>query len=308
MNGEPTFADNAGLRALLLELCTNSARSWRTDPEARELMRFCARRYAALARTYGQTPHDAAVAAFLELRRPRLLEKTDPWAFVTTSVEAYLKAQQRADEQLVSERTARHREPVDPAGMHEARRFDERGWAMLADRVPTRHWEDDQQRRVPRSTSAGRIRPTEVDDAIDRTASVLAAVGWELPAAEVAVEYVTDRLATSGSRPRAHAYLRRDPHGRALLDLDQPAWLALLTAVLGDPNPVLALTPRGRGVLLSLLLGHAPWDLLADEPLAALLAATTPPPPDELDPHDKDHDDEDYLVDASGAWAVGSHV
>src|SRR5215210_4440495 len=61
---EALFGDRQHLRELLLELCTDPDRSWRTDAEAAALMGFCAGKYAALARAYGQSPHDAAVAGW----------------------------------------------------------------------------------------------------------------------------------------------------------------------------------------------------------------------------------------------------
>lgn len=59
----PAFADSEGLRAVLMRLHDAGPGAWRYDPEAAELMRFTADRYAALARKYDQEPADAAVAA-----------------------------------------------------------------------------------------------------------------------------------------------------------------------------------------------------------------------------------------------------
>jgi hypothetical protein len=272
---ETSFTDLARLRELLLDLCTNPARSWRTDPDAAALVEFCAGKYAGLARAYGQSPHDAAVAAFFELRRPRLLEKDDPWAFVTTSVEAYLKAHQRADEQLVGERTARHRQP---ATFHGAARLDDRSWSVLADTLPAEREQALADRHAPHLTPAGPIRPVEVDAALGALAWMLAVFGWSPESAAVALEYITDRLATAGSRRRARTYLRRDRRALSLLDLTQDAWLALVTAVLGNTDPDLDFTGAGRGLLMLLVLGHSPWDLLGDEQVAGLLAATAPAP------------------------------
>ena len=275
MSAEPSFARTQRLRELLLELCTDPTRSWRTDPEAAALLDFCAGKYAALARAYGQCPHDAAVAAFFELRRPRLLEKDDPWGYVTRSVEAYLTAHQRADEQLVGERTARHRQPPS---IHGAHRLDERSWSVLADTLPAEREQALADCQAPRQTRAGQIRPVEVDAAIGTLACMLAVHGWSPDSAAVAVEYITDRLTTAGSRRRAHTYLRKDRRALTLLDLTRDAWLALLTAVLGNPNPDLEFTAAGRGLLMLLVLGQSPWELVTDQHVARLLAATAPAP------------------------------
>ncbi len=275
MRAGTSFADRERLRSLLLEMCTDPARSWSTDPEAAALMDFCASKYAALARAYGQSAHDAAVAAFFELCRPRLLEKDDPWGYVTTSVEAYLKAHQRGDELLVGDRTARHRQP---ASVHGAHRLDARSWSVLADTLPSAREQAVADSQAPQPTPAGDIPPVEVEAAVGTLAWMLAVFGWSPDCAAVAVGYITDRLTAAGSRRRAHAYLRKDRRALTLLDLTRDAWLALLTAVLGNPNPDLELTPAGRGLLMLLVLGHSPWDLLADEHIVEQLATTAPSP------------------------------
>ncbi|QAY68773.1 hypothetical protein [Xylanimonas protaetiae] len=264
------LADRDRLRELLWELSTNPARSWSSDPDAAALMEFCAGKYAALARSYGQSPHDAVVAAFFELRRPRLLEKDDPWGFVTTSVEAALKAAQRGDELLVGERAARHRQPAD---VHEARRLDAESWAVLADVLPTEHTPAPE---TGCATRAGQVAPGEVDDAVRAAVWVLAATGWDPRTAAVAMDYITDRLTSAGSLDRAHAYLRKDAHALVLLDISQHQWLALLAAVLGTPAPGLNVAATGQGLLMRLILGQPAWDLLRDERLAALLMASDP--------------------------------
>lgn len=261
------LANAENLRALLSDLATNPTRSWARDPEAAELMTFCSRKYAGLARKYGQTPHDAAVAAFFELHRPTLPDKRDPWAYVTTAVESKLKADQLADERLCSERDARHRQA---APVHEAKRLDDGDWSVLSDALPATPTAD-----PPVRTAIGRVDPSEAGHALDVAVRVLVANGWPADVARVAVDYVGDRLANSGNRRQAHTYLRRDRHALVLLDLTRESWLALLTALLGDPAQP-ELSDAGRGLLLRVLLCEGIDALCSDPRLRAVLDGSAP--------------------------------
>ncbi|QAY68629.1 hypothetical protein [Xylanimonas protaetiae] len=261
------LGDVEHLRHLLTDLATNPTRSWARDPEAADLMRFCARKYAGLARKYGQSPHDAAVAAFFELRRPSLAAKRDPWAYVTTAVESNLKANQLADERLCSERDARHRQATP---VHEAKRLDDGGWSVLSDALPVTPAADSVVRTV-----VGRVEPGEATRALDVAVYLLATYGWPVDVARVAVDYVSDRLANCGGRRRAYTYLRRDRHALVLLDLPHRSWLALLTALLGDPGQP-ETSDAGRGLLLRALLGEGNDTLSADPVLRAVLNGGAP--------------------------------
>lgn len=65
-----SFHSSEGLRTLLDRLQSNGGTGWRTDPDAAELMRYAADRYAALARKHGLDPWEAAAAAFDAMRAP----------------------------------------------------------------------------------------------------------------------------------------------------------------------------------------------------------------------------------------------
>ena len=261
------LADTEHLRELLTDLASNPSRSWARDPEAAELMTFCASKYAGLAHKYGQTPHDAAVAAFFELRRPSLASKRDPWGYVTTAVESKLRADLLADERLCSERDARHRQATP---VHEAKRLDDSGWSVLSDGLPVEPVTDPLVRTV-----IGRVDPCEASHALAVAVQVLVVTGWPDDVARVAVDYISDRLANSGNRRQAHAYLRRDRHALVLLDLTHESWLALLNALLGDPGQP-ELSDAGRGLLLRVLLCEGVAALCSDPTLRAVLDGTSP--------------------------------
>ena len=82
------------------------------------------------------------------------------------------------------------------------------------------------------------------------------------------------RLIDAGTRANAHEVLRRDHHARAFLDLDRRSWSTLLRVVLGSPNPDLAHTAAGRGLLLRLLIDERLDELLADDELVAAISST----------------------------------
>lgn len=99
------------------------------------------------------------------------------------------------------------------------------------------------------------------------------------------MEYVCARLTEASSRTSAFEALRRDWQARALLDLPGPSWLALLRVVLGNPDPDLARTDMGRGVLLRLLVGEPLRALLADDELLAEVVLSAP-----VDPSGRDRE------------------
>jgi hypothetical protein len=51
----------------------------------------------------------------------------------------------------------------------------------------------------------------------------------------------------------------------------------MLRAVLGNPDPDLAHTPAGRGILLRLLIGEPMRDLMSDDALLAEVVLSAPP-------------------------------
>ena len=84
------------------------------------------------------------------------------------------------------------------------------------------------------------------------------------------------RLAETTSRVSAFETLRRDFHARALLDLSSTSWLAMLRVVLGNPDPDLAHTAAGRGVLRRLLADEPLGDILADDAVLAEVVLSAP--------------------------------
>ena len=70
--------------------------------------------------------------------------------------------------------------------------------------------------------------------------------------------------------------LRRDRHARALLDLPGTSWMTLLRSLLGAPDPALAHTNAGRGVLLRLLIGEPLRALLLDDELVLAVSLAAP--------------------------------
>jgi hypothetical protein len=87
--------------------------------------------------------------------------------------------------------------------------------------------------------------------------------------ARPALEYICARLMKCGNRETAFEALRRDRHARALLDVDQRAWLAFLRVVLGNQHPDRRHTAAGRGLLLRLVIGDHPEDLVQERTLVA---------------------------------------
>ncbi|QAY63232.1 hypothetical protein ET495_08225 [Xylanimonas allomyrinae] len=267
--GGVDLTDAEQLRVVLADLGRDGRRSWASDPRAAELMRVCERKYAWLARRYGRTPHDAVVAAFLQLRNPATVTATNPWALVTTAVGSMLKADALAEERLCSERSARHRSETP---VHAAQRWDETAWDLLGDSIAAPALEPQVLR-----CRVGDVEPDEVRAALDTAVSVLVAHGWPAGTAGLGIDYVAERLATLPDRRGAFAKLRRDSHALVLLDLAKPSWVALLTAVLGDPRRP-EVSAAGRGLLLRCLLGESVEELAADPIIAAVLTGSSPAP------------------------------
>lgn len=263
--GTATFRDSEGLRMLLSRLQSDGGSGWRTDPDASELMRFAAERYAALARKHGLDPWEAAAAAFDAMRAPSTLRADDPWAIVTRAVQLTCIAEERAQGLLCSVHQARR---PRLSGYHDAERFSDREHELLDYHPAFRTHGIDSQIEAPPLL--------EVESAVEEAISLFTLLGWPADRARGGVEYICSRLADALSRPSAYESLRRDYPARALLDLPQRAWMAMLRALLGCCDPLQAHTAAGRGILLRLLVGEPIRDLLRDDELVSNIVANVP--------------------------------
>jgi phosphoribosyl-ATP pyrophosphohydrolase len=253
------LSDAEGLRDLLRRLHDAGAGAWRTDPDASEVMRLCADRYAALARKHGQEPIEAAAAAFEAMQADATRTATDPWAVVTVAVRRSLIAEQRAAALLTSPGRARR---SGTHHLHDPLRFGDQT-VELADHHPAFHITD----QPAGDTEAG--MPTVVVSAT----RLLVRLGWPAGPAWTLVELVCARTADLGSRAAAYEVLRRDKAVRAHLDLPHRCWIGLLRTLLGHPGVA---GPLGQGILARLLTGETVEDLLTDAPLVALAGAAVP--------------------------------
>lgn len=263
------FEDSEALRALLTRLHDAGRGAWREDPEAAALMRHAADKYAALARKHGLDPWEAASAAFEAMRGAATRRAENPWAVVTRAVQVTCIGEERGNGLLCSVHQARRpRYSV----FHDAERFSDRE-NPLTDYHPAFHVDPFTGVEDAEEPQAEPV--TTVSSAVEDTITFFCLLGWEPETARAAVEYVTARLAEAASRSSAFEGLRRDRQARALLDLPGASWSALLRIVLGTPDPALAHTNAGRGVLLRLLIGEPLRALLTDDDLvlAAGLAA-----------------------------------
>ena len=270
-DGGPGFEDSERLRTLLNRLHAAGRGAWRDDPEVAALMAHAARRYAALARKHGLDPWEAASAAFDAMRTPSVRNAADPWAVVTHAVRITCIAEERGQGLLCS--TNRARRP-HYSSFHDAERFSDRENELpeyhpaLQTRDPADLDEDEP------SSSGGRC--TGVAAAVADTIALFTYLGWPEGTARTGIEYICTRLAESANRVSAFESLRRDYQARALLDIPGPSWLTMLRAVLGNPDPDLAHTSTGRGVLLRLLIDEPLRVLLTDDRLLAEVAFAAP--------------------------------
>lgn len=262
--GTASFRNSEGLRTLLRRLQAGGGSAWRTDREAAELMRFTAERYAALARKHGLDPWEAAAAAFDAMRAPSALRADDPWAIVTRAVQVTCIAEERAHGLLCSVHQARR---PRLSGFHDAERF------------------SDREHPLPDYHPAFRTNPVEeendapalgVESAVDDAIALFTLLGWPPDRARDGVEYICSRLADAASRPSAYESLRRDYPARALLDLPQRSWMAMLRALLGCSDSLQAHTAAGRGILLRLVVGEPLHALLRDDELVSDIASNVP--------------------------------
>ncbi|WP_409048469.1 hypothetical protein AB2L57_07790 [Microbacterium sp. HA-8] len=267
------YRSSEGLRALLKRLHVAGRGAWEHDPVAAELMAFAAERYAALAHKHHLDPWEAASAAFDVMRTKTARTADDPWAVVTHAVRITCIAEERGQGLLCSTHQARRpRYSV----FHDPERLSDRE-NVLSDYHPAFQIKDahdrdddtpDQGPAEPAATSAS----SAVEDAI----TLLVLLDWPKGTARSAVEHVCVALTRVGNRHTAYETLRRDKHARALIDLPSRSWAVLLRALLGCPDPALAATSAGRGVLLRLLIGETLPVLLRDDDLVLTLSLAAP--------------------------------
>lgn len=257
MTSASDLRTSEGLRALLCRLEDDGPEAWRHDTEADQLMWFTMQKYRALAHKHGREPGDAAVAAFEVMRTRAAREAHDPWAVVTRAVQLTLTYEAKAEGLLCSASRARRPEWAKD---REPERFGDRE-TPITEYHPA-FWVEPEQESVDEGGTSGRTS-TSAFEALDRAVDLFTKLGWPPDTARSGLEYICNRLMQAGSRSAAFHYLRRDRHARALLDLSQQGWIAMLQAVLGNQHPDRVNTCAGRGILLLLLIGYDAEDLLA---------------------------------------------
>ncbi|WP_240641605.1 serine/arginine repetitive matrix protein 2 [Nocardioides ferulae] len=260
-----SFETATGLRRLLMRLRVSGPHAWEHDPEAHDLMRYAAKKCEALAVKHRCDPTAGAAAAFEAMRTYAVRAADDPWAVVTMAVKVTLIAEERADGLLCSVDQARRPEI---SRHHDVRRFCDTE-ADLPEFLPALAVEPFDPDQTP---------PTGAYEALDATIDLFTALGWPRDTATCTLDYICARLVESGSRPKAHAALRRDNTARALLDIDRDSWSTVLRVVLGNPNPDEVCTSDGHGVLLRLLVGHPVAELLDDDLLVFEISESAPRP------------------------------
>lgn len=279
------FTTPEGLRLMLVRLRYRSD-GWSRDPEASDLMSYAMEKYGALARKYGYEPVEAAIAAFEAMHTRAVRAAEDPWAVVTRAVELTLVYDQRADGLLCSNHQARREVGIE---RHDAERFSDREAGLVdfhpAFSIPApQDFIDFDSIAAPQNDDPDvheeeddEDEPTNAWFAVDDAVEVFVALRWPEDVARNAIEYICTKLMRSGNRKAAFEALRRDRHAHALLDVDQPAWLVFLRVILGNQHPDRRHTSAGRGMLLRLVIGDTPEDLLADRSLVAEIASIRQP-------------------------------
>ncbi|MDW4572645.1 hypothetical protein R8Z57_07630 [Microbacterium sp. M3] len=262
------FESSEGLRTLLERLAAQEHGAWRHDREAAALMAHVVKRYAKLARKHGLDPWDAAAAAFDAMRSSSVRNADDPWAVVTRAVQVTMIAEERANGLLCSVYQARRPEF---SSLHDPERFSDRE-NPLSDYHPSLRVESVGDGDEADDACNG----TGILEAVDNAIAFLTLLGWPRTPARTAMEYICARLSEVPSRATAWESLRRDVHGRTLLDLSSASWNGLLRAVLGNPEPEVARTTAGRGILLRLLIGEPLLSLLADDDLVLAVSLAVP--------------------------------
>jgi hypothetical protein len=261
------FESSEGLRELLERLAAQDRGAWRRDAEAEALMGYVVRRYAKLARKHGLDPWDGAAAAFDAMRSSAVRNADDPWAVVTRAVQVTLIAEERANGLLCSVYQARRPEF---STFHDPERFSDRE-NPLSDYHPAFRVESIGDAQDDLASDG-----TGIGEAIENAIAFMTLLGWPRTPARTAIEYICARLSEVSSRATAWESLRRDFHGRTLLDLSSASWNGLLRAILGNPEPEVARTTAGRGILLRLLIGEPLRSLLTDDDLVLAVSLAAP--------------------------------
>lgn len=273
------FRTAEGLRLMLVRL-RYASDGWSHDPEASDLMGYAMQKYGALARKYGYEPVEAAIAAFDAMHTRAVRVAEDPWAVVTRAVELTLIYEYRADGLLCSNQQARRDAAIE---RHDAERFSDRETDLadfhpaFAIPAPQELLEFDEEESDDTEKNEEDDEPTNAWFAVDDAVAVFVALRWPEEVARPAIEYICTRLMRAGNRGTAFEALRRDAHAQAMLDVDQRAWLVFLRVILGNQHPDRRLTSVGRGMLLRLVIGDQPEDLLADKALVAEIASIRHP-------------------------------
>lgn len=277
-DGSPDFTTSEGLRLLLVRLRYSGRRGWRTDPDATALMSYAMEKYGALARKHGYEPAEAAIAAFDAMRTRPVRVAEDPWAVVTHAVELTLFYDRRAEGLLCSTPQARRE---SDGQWHDAMRFCDHE-SELANFHPALAIEAPQDAiELDEDDPDAADEPRNAYFAVDDAVAVFVALRWPEEVARTAIEYICSRLMRSGNRATAFEGLRRDRHAHALLDVGQAEWLVFLRVILGNQHPDRRHTSAGRGMLLRLVIGDQPEDLLDDRSLVADIASIPHPTPRE---------------------------
>ena len=253
---------------------TTTARTrGRSDPEAAALMRHAAHKYAALARKHGLDPWEAATAAFEAMRTAAVRRADDPWAVITRAVQITCIAENRANGLLCSVHQARR---PRYSSFHDAERFSDRE-NPLTDYHP-----------------AFRADPfTDDEDDVDHATEDTGSTGVESAVEDTIALLCWHRVGARGRAGGGRVHLR--PPGRVRLPCRRvrvaaarpsrpspsstcpaPSWYRLLRIILGSPDPHLAGTNAGRGVLLRLLIGDSLRHLIEDGELETAIKVAAP--------------------------------
>ena len=273
-SGRPAegYRTSEGLRALLKRLHAAGQRAWEHDPVAAELMAFAAEKYAALAHKHRLDPWEAASAAFDVMRTKTARTADDPWAVITHAVRITCIAEERGQGLLCSTHQARRpRYSI----FHDPERLSDRE-NVLSDYHPAFQIKDAHDRDNPPEQAPAEPAATTAASAVEDAITLLMLLDWPEGTARPAVEHVCVALTRVGNRHTAYETLRRDKHARALIDLPGRSWAVLLRALLGCPDPALAATGAGRGILLRLLIGETLPVLLRDDDLVLTLSLAAP--------------------------------
>ncbi|MER7798480.1 hypothetical protein [Microbacterium sp. NPDC096154] len=266
------YRTSEGLRALLKRLHAAGQRAWEHDPVAAELMAFAAEKYAALAHKHRLDPWEAASAAFDVMRTKAARIADDPWAVITHAVRITCIAEERGQGLLCSTHQARRpRYSI----FHDPERLSDRE-NVLSDYHPAFQIKDAHDRDNTPEQAPAEPAATTAASAVEDAITLLMLLDWPEGTARPAVEHVCVALTRVGNRHTAYETLRRDKHARALIDLPGRSWAVLLRALLGCPDPALAATGAGRGILLRLLIGETLPVLLRDDDLVLTLSLAAP--------------------------------